>query len=185
MLLVDNHETQFGELDAFFQQGVRANDQVGVALRDVAADIALAILFDGAGQQHDAVSSAFENPPRGKIMLLRQDLRRRHQRDLAAVFDGDDGRFERHDRLARPNVPLQQPAHGIRLLHVGSNFFQDALLRGRGMKRQDLLDGLARPVVEPEGDAGLRLHLPAAKFEAQFHEEEFFKNQPKMRGRAR
>jgi len=40
-----------------------------------------------------------------KIMLLRQNLRRGHERDLVAVFDGDDRGLERHDCLADPTSP--------------------------------------------------------------------------------
>ena len=185
MLLVDDDQAKFGELDAFFQQGVGADDQVGVALRDVPADFALAILFERASEQDDAVSGAFQDAPRGEVMLLRENFGGRHERDLASVFNRDDCGFEGDNRFAGADIALKQTAHGIRLLHVGGDFFQYALLcRGR-MKGQNLLDGVARPVVEPESDAGLRLHLTAAEFEAQFHEEQFLEDQPEMRGRAR
>ena len=92
-------------------------------------------------------------------MLLRQNLGRRHQRDLVAVFDGDDRRLEADNCLARSHVPLQQTPHGIRLLHVGSNFLQHPLLRGRGMKWQNLLDRRSHPIVETERYSGLRFLL--------------------------
>jgi len=57
--------------------------------------------------------------------------------------------------LARPDVALQQTSHGIRLFHVGRDLFQHSLLRGRGVKRQDLLDRGPHPIVEAKGDSGL------------------------------
>ena len=45
MLLVDDDQAQFGELDFFFEQRMRADDQLRVALGDVPSDFALAILL--------------------------------------------------------------------------------------------------------------------------------------------
>ena len=81
-------------------------------------------------------------------MLRRQNFRGRHQRDLVAVLDGDDRSLERDDRLAGADVALQQAAHGRRLGHVGGNLLQHALLRSRGMKRQNALDGGAHAIVD-------------------------------------
>ena len=92
-------------------------------------------------------------------MLLRKNLRGRHQRHLAAVLDGDDRRLEPHDRLTRTHVTLQQTPHRIRLFHIRRNLFQHALLRCRGMKGQNLLDCGPHPVVQLKRDSGLRLLL--------------------------
>ena len=129
MLFVDDDQAQFGELDFFFEQGVRADDELRVALGDVAADFALAVGFERAGEQNDAVSGVFENAAGGKVMLLRENFGRRHERDLAAIFDGDDGGFEADDGLAGPDIALQQTPHGIGLFHVGGDFFEHFLLR--------------------------------------------------------
>ena len=45
VLLVHDDQAELGELDLLFDQSVGADDQLGVALRDVAADLALAILL--------------------------------------------------------------------------------------------------------------------------------------------
>ena len=161
VLFVHDHQAQLGELDFLLDQGMGADDQLRVALRDVAADFALAVFFQRAGQQHDPVSGIFQNSAGGKIMLLGQDFGGRHQRDLVSVFDGDDGGLEGHNGLARSDVALQQTPHGRRLFHVGGDFFEHALLRRRGMERQDLLDRFARPIVQGESNSGLRLLLAA------------------------
>ena len=131
VLFVHDDQAEIFEFDAVLNQRVRSDDELRVSLRDVAADVAFAVLFERAGQQHDAVSGSFENLARGKIMLLRQNFGRRHERDLVAVFNRDDRRLEGHDRFARSHVALQQTPHGAGRLHVGGDFFQHPLLRGR------------------------------------------------------
>ena len=94
VLFVDDDQAEFGELDFFFDQGVSADDQLRVALGDVAADFALAVFFERSGEQDDAVSGVFQNAAGGKIMLLRQNFGGRHERDLVSIFHGDDGSLE-------------------------------------------------------------------------------------------
>src|SRR5580700_5375030 len=53
------------------------------------------------------------------------------------------------------------------------------------MKGQNLLDRLSHSVVQSKSNAGLRLLLPALEFQPQFDEEQFFKDQTDVRGRAR
>src|SRR4029077_5771527 len=100
-----------------------------------------------------------------------QDFCRRHERYLVAAFDGDDCGLESNDSFSGANIALQETAHGMRLLHVVGNLFQNPLLRWRGMEWQNFLDGLAHAVVELEGDSGLRFLLAALEFQAQFGEE--------------
>ena len=139
MLLVDDHQSELVELDSLLNECVRADHQLRVALRDVMTRQLLAAGFLRSGEQHDAIAGGFENAARRKIMLCRQNFRRRHQRDLVAVLDGDDRCLERDDGFAGADIALQQAAHGRCLGHVGGNFFQHAFLRRGGMKRQNAL----------------------------------------------
>ena len=118
-------------------------------------------------------------------MLRRENLGRRHQRDLVAVFHGDDRGLQRDDGLARADIALQQAPHRNRFGHVRGDFLQHALLRGRGMKRQDALHRGAHPVVDLEGDAGLRAHLAALELQPEFEKEELLEDEPDVRRRAR
>ena len=127
------------------------------ALRNVAADFALAVGLQRAGQQDDAVSRILQNSARGKIMLLRENFRGRHQRHLATVFDGDDRCLKTDNGFPRAYVSLQQTPHGMRLLHVIGNLFQHPLLRRCGMEGQNFLDRLAHAVIQAKSDSGLRL----------------------------
>ena len=126
MLLVHDHHAQLGELDFLLDQGVGPNHQLGVALGDMAASFALAVVFHRAGEEHDAIARAFENAASRKVVLLREDFGRRHQRDLISVFHGDDGGFEGDDGFAGADVALQQAAHGKGLFHVGGNLLENA-----------------------------------------------------------
>ena len=118
-------------------------------------------------------------------MLCCENFRRRHQRDLVAILDGDNRCFERDNGFSGADIALQQTAHGRGLGHVGGNFFEHALLRRGGMKRQDALHGSTYAVVDLERDAGLSAHLAALQFESEFEEEQFFEDQPNERGRTR
>ena len=185
MLLVHYDQAELLKFDAILNQRVSSDDELRVPLRDVAAHVAFTVLVERAGQQDDAVAGSFENLAGGKIMLLRQNFSRRHQRDLVAVFNGDDCGLEGHDRFARSHIALQQPPHGARRLHVGGDFFQHALLGRRRMKRQYLLNRLANGIVKLERDSGLRLLLAALEFQSKLDEKKLIEDQPDVRRRAR
>ncbi len=114
-------------------------------------------------------------------MLLCQDFRRRHQRNLVSVFHGDNGGFEGHDRLARAHIALQQATHGKRFFHIGSDLFQHPLLRPRGMERKNFFYRGAHAIIQPERDAGLCLLLAAFQLESELDEKQFFENQADVR----
>ena len=50
MLLVDNNQAEAGEINLFLNQSVSADDKLGIAPRDMAPSLALAIIFQRAGQ---------------------------------------------------------------------------------------------------------------------------------------
>ena len=164
---------------------MRADHELRVALPNVASNFTLAIRFERAGEQNNAVARALENSASGKIMLLRQNFGGRHEGDLASIFDGNDGGLETHDGLARPHITLQQTPHGIRLFHVGCNFLEHALLRGGGMKGQNLLDRRANRLVETKSNSGLCFLLAALQFQSQFDEEQFLEDHADVRRSAR
>src|SRR5258708_7354965 len=161
MLLVDDDEAGLREFHFLFQQGVGADDELRVSLRDVAANLTLAVGFQRAGQQNNSVAGVLEDFARGKVMLLSENFGGGHQCYLVAVLDGDDRRLKSDDSLSRTDVPLEQSPHGMRLLHVIGNLFQNSLLCGRRMKRENLLDRLTDSVVHLTGNSGLRLPLPS------------------------
>src|SRR5436305_15243848 len=100
------------------------NRQLSIALSDVAPGFALAIVFEGSGEQNDAISRRLKNATRGEVMMLRQNFGGRHERDLMSALDGDNGCFECNQSLARPDVALKKASHRERLLHGGRDFFE-------------------------------------------------------------
>ncbi len=99
MLFVDDDQPEFVELHRLLDERVCAYRQLRVTLRDVVPRLLLARRLLRTGQQHNAIARGLENAPRRKIMLRRQNFRRRHQCDLVSILDGDHRGFERDDRL--------------------------------------------------------------------------------------
>ena len=81
-------------------------------------------------QEGDADAELGAEPLDREEVLLGERLGRRHQRALTAAFDGAEQRVERDRRLARADVPLEQPLHRRRPREVGVDL-GDRLLLGR------------------------------------------------------
>ncbi len=76
---------------------------------------------------------------------------------------------------------MKQAAHGAGLAHVADNFAEGTLLRGGGVKGQDLAMGFANFVGGGEADPGAFAHAAALELEAEFKKEQFFKDKAAMR----
>ncbi len=115
-------------------------------------------------------------------MLGGEDLGGRHEGDLEAVFDGDEGGLHGDDGLARADVALEQAAHGLGLAHVGGDLAEDAFLGGGGVEGKDLLEGAADGVICNEGGALSLAEAAALELEAELEEEELFEDEAAMGG---
>ena len=71
-----------------------------------------------------------------RIVLPREDLRRRHERALIAVCAGDAQRVQRHGGLAGADVALEQAVHRRGRGHIAGDLAHHAPLRRRRRKRQ-------------------------------------------------
>ena len=60
VLLVNNDQPQFGEVDFLLDQGMRADNQIGVALADVAPRLTFSASLERSGQQHNSVAGIFQ-----------------------------------------------------------------------------------------------------------------------------
>ena len=118
VLFIDDDQPQSGELHLLLENGMGADDQTGTAaLHQLQCRLALpAGLAAGQPGQRDA--QRLQPVMEFAVMLLGQDLGRRHHRHLPAVFDrlqrghgGDDG-------LAAADIALQQALHRMRLGQV-------------------------------------------------------------------
>ena len=81
-------------------------------------------------------------------VLLGENLGRRHERHLQAVLHRDERREQRHDRLARADVALQQPVHRRRPLHVVDDLLQRAPLSFGQLERQNAARRFADAIVD-------------------------------------
>ena len=163
VLLVDDDQPEVGEPDVLLEQGMRADDDAGVAGEHVGERLA---------PRGDALGSGEQGHPGGVLgaaqpaclpewpehradrpeVLLREDLGRGQQRGLSARIDdlqhGPDG----DHGLARADLPLQQSVHRERA----------------GQVRGDRLPGGALTVGEAERQArverfGQSAGLPRAR----------------------
>ena len=94
---------------------------LGRCHRDVAASLGVSLGAISAAEQR-----ARDAEPRAALLdrqevLLRERLGRRHQGSSQAVLHRAKQRVERHDRLARAHVALEEPLHryGAREIGVG------------------------------------------------------------------
>ena len=86
------------------------------------------------------------------VVLLGQDLRRRHEGALAAVVECVHHGGHGHDGLAAAHVALHQAVHLVAALGVGQDVFERALLRaGERIEVADPWD--ARGIVAPDREA--------------------------------
>ena len=117
VLLVDDDEAEVVELDLLLDERVGADDEVALRRGRCGRGRALVGVVERAGEQGDAVVArrALEQLARGEVVLRGKDFRRRHQRGLIAVLDGDEHGLQRDDGLAGADVALQQAAHGLGL----------------------------------------------------------------------
>ena len=82
------------------------------------------------GQRRHPEARRLEQPANRDVVLLRQDLGRRHEGDLESVLHRHDRRHQRDDRLPGSDVSLQQPVHRGHPLQVGHDLGDDLLLQG-------------------------------------------------------
>ena len=174
------------ELDVLLDQRVGADDQVDVAALDRrqqrrAASAAVTRPVSSATRYGVAVSQRLDERA---VVLLGEDLGRRHERDLEAVLHRHHRRQQRDDRLAGADVALQQPLHRPRLLHVGDDLGERLALPVGQLERQHRARALADAIVDRRHQrlAHLRVLVPAQR-EPGLEDEEVLEDQPPLRRR--
>ena len=173
VLLVHHGEDKVPERHRLLEQRVGADDDVYRAIRQPGQRLGpLAALFP-AGEDGGAQTGLRRQRRDGGEMLAGEDFRRRHQGRLAAGLNRARHGKQRHHRLARADVALQQPQHALRLGEVGEDFGKRHLLRAGqriGERRAQLFDDgaaagqwAARQSPHPRPDQRQR-DLPGQKF---------------------
>ncbi len=136
VLLVDDGQAEPGEFDAFLDQGVRTDHQCRLASADFCERRRLVLFLLAARQPGDFQPERRQPLAQLAVMLLGEDLGRRHQRGLMAGLDRLQHRQRRHHRLAAADIALQQALHRMRLGQVVRHLLPDALLRRRELEGQ-------------------------------------------------
>src|SRR4029077_13964174 len=143
-------------------------------------------VLEAADEQLDTIVAGSENAARRKIMLHRENFRGRHERGLAAVFDGDDGGLERDDGLAAADVALEETIHGGGLFEVGNNFLQDIELGCGRFEGKNSFHGFADFIfADAEGDGVFLAGGLAVERQAELIEKKFFEYEALLRGSAK
>ena len=73
-----------------------------------------------------------------EIVLLGQNLRRRHDGRLVPAFHHMETGQEGNDRLSAPHISLDQPVHGMGSLHILLDLCQNPLL-GTGQSKGEMI----------------------------------------------
>ena len=136
MLLVDDDQPQVGEAHPVLDERMGSHQQLHLARGDpFECGAAFAGLRRTREDRHPHGQPVEQARERG-VVLPRQNLGGSHHAGLKTVVDGQQHRQQRHERLARPHVALQQPVHLAARHRILPDFAHDALLRPRKRKGQ-------------------------------------------------
>ena len=179
VLLVDDDQQQPGELDLALEQRVGADDEARIARCDPLAAGALLGGRHVARHEIDVQRERLDQRPHGGGVLLGERLGRRHQRRLAARFDGAQHRVHRDRGLARADVADQQAPHRARVHDIAIDLPDRARLPERERERQRAPIGLRELTRLPEGNGGCRGIRRAPPFEQrELQQQQLLVGQP-------
>ena len=142
VLLIGNDHTQVRKHRSIGQQRMSAHRQINGAGGNGLPDGLLFRLLHRAGQQPNTQTQRRKQLLQGLVMLLSQDLRRRHQCRLLVIVSRQIGRSGSHHSLAAAHIALDQAVHGRAPAHIGSDFVDGPLLSARQGKGQRPVKGL-------------------------------------------
>ena len=176
MLLVRNHQPQMREDHGIFNQSVRPNQKRQLARRQILQNLRPLRPLRRARQNAHANRHIFIKFAKRLVMLPRQDLRRHHERGLETIFRHLCNRQRRHRRLPAADVPLDEPLHWRKPLHV----VLDIAKRPRLIRRQRERKRASHPLHQLAGRAAFDSVLPRFPFLSEqkyprLHEKQFFK----------
>ena len=102
--------------------------------------------------EHAALREVAQQSGDGAMVLGGEHLGGSEQRGLAAGVDDLEHREQGDDGLARPDLALQQPVHGVGAREIGADDVGDLLLAVGEDERQTL----GEPLAQAAGDGGTR-----------------------------
>ena len=178
VLLVHDGDGQIAELDRLLDQRVRAYRDVRVAGGDRRARGRVLGRRERARQQDATDVELPQEVLDREQVLLGERLGRRHQRALAARLDGAEECVQRHHRLARADVALEQALHRPLAAEVGIELRDRALLVAREPERQRRPVALDQRAGSAQRPRTQLFTPPAASEQADLEREQLVERQP-------
>ena len=160
LLLVDHEQAEVLERDVLGEQPVRADHDVDVAALHARHDLRLLLLAQEPRQHLDPHRIVRVALPEGLAVLVREQRRRREDRDLLAVLHRFERGTDRDFGLAEPDVAADQAVHRHVALHVRLDGVDRVELVGRLLVRERVLDLVLPRRVGREHVAGRRESPP-------------------------
>ena len=151
VLLVDHHDAQAGEAHLVGEQRVGADHEIDGARPQPLVELGALPGRGAVGEQRHRQGprtvqalgvgdvEVGEERAHSEEVLLRQDLGGGHERPLVTALDRHQQRAQRHHRLARSHVALQESVHGQGLGQVDVDLGHGPPLR-RGQGERQLAD---------------------------------------------
>ena len=128
LLLIDDHQPEPLEADAFRQDGVGADDDVDRAVRHPFARRLRLGGGDEAGEATDPQGETFEPADEIVEMLAREQCRRTHDRDLQPRHRRDERAAQRDLGFAEADIADDQPVHRLARRQILQHFADRAVL---------------------------------------------------------
>ena len=136
VLFVYNRQTERGKDDCLFNQRMCPDHDLDLTARDSRQYLIPLLLFRRAGQEGYFYIHVFQKAHDCRIMLSRQNLRRRHHTSLTMVINRQQHREQSHQSLPASHISLQKAVHLPSASHIGTNLTDNAFLRIRQLERQ-------------------------------------------------
>ena len=134
------------------------------------------------GDEADIDAEWRQPEAQGLVMLLGEYLRRRHDRGLAAVFGGANGRESGDDGLSRAYVALQQAHHRTTCVQVVQHLRSDPRLGPRQAEAEVAQQLAAELPVRWQGQGRLGLRHRLTMLQHQVVADEFVEGHARPRG---
>ena len=132
VLFVDDDESEVIEFDGVLDEGVGADDDVGVAGDDGKEGVVFLSGGHVAGEGGDGEVDAGVGEEFGEAVsvLVGEDGGGGEEGALFAVFDGLEHGYEGDDGFAGADFALEEALHGVGGVEVGGDGVDDGLLAG-------------------------------------------------------
>ncbi len=142
VLLVDDRQPEAIEVHALLEEGVRADRERGLPVRELLERRRARPRALAAEERLDAQPKRQQQRRQLAGVLPRKQLGGCHQRRLHAVLRREQHRRRSDQRLAAADVALQQAVHRHVAAHVGPDLEDDLALRAGQRERQRTLEPL-------------------------------------------